>query len=62
MSGIQKKLINYVKDRENITISRLFEDFDDIKLEQGLPIVFELIEKNILEPEFDAYKIATVRF
>ncbi|MCE7742844.1 MAG: hypothetical protein GOP50_10355, partial [Candidatus Heimdallarchaeota archaeon] len=62
MSGLRKKLINYVQGQDNITISRLFEDFDDVKLEQGLPILFELIEKNILEPEFDAYKIATVRF
>ena len=62
LSGLSKKLVNYVKERANVTISRLFEDFDDIKLEQGLPIIFDLIEKNILEPEFDAYKIATVRF
>ncbi len=62
MSGIRKRMVNYVLESESITISRLFEDFDDVKIEQGLPIIFELIETNILEPEFDAYKIATVRF
>ncbi len=62
MSGIRKRMIDYIGESDTITISRLFDDFDDIKLEQGLPIVFELIENNILEPEFDAYKIATVRF
>jgi len=62
MSGIRKRMIDYIGESDTITISRLFDDFDDVKLEQGLPIVFELIENNILEPEFDAYKIATVRF
>jgi hypothetical protein len=62
MSGIRKRMIDYIGESDTITISRLFDDFDDIKLEQGLPIIFELIETNILEPEFDAYKIATVRF
>ncbi len=62
MSGLRKKLINYIQEIDNITISRLFDDIDYITFEQGLPVIFELIESNILEPEYDAYKIATVRF
>ncbi len=61
-NGLQKRLIEYIVDGDNVTISRIFDELDDIRIEKGLPIIFEFIEKGILIPVFDAYKIATVRF
>ena len=45
-----------------IFISSIFDDLENVKIEKGLPIIFEFIEEGILTPVFDAYKIATVRF
>ena len=62
LNGLQKRLIEYITDGDNMTISRIFDELDDVKIEIGLPIIFEFIENGILIPVFDAYKIATVRF
>ncbi|MHA1200278.1 MAG: hypothetical protein ACTSQF_13210 [Candidatus Heimdallarchaeaceae archaeon] len=62
LTGLRKTLIEYIISQENATISRIFDDLDDIKIERGLPVIFEFIEQGILTPVFDAYKIATVRF
>jgi hypothetical protein len=61
-TGMKKKLIEYITSGDNITISRIFDELDEIRIEKGLPIIFEFIEEGILTPVFDAYKIATVRF
>ncbi len=61
-NGLQKRLVEYIIDGDNVTISRIFDELDDIRIEKGLPIIFEFIENGILIPVFDAYKIATVRF
>ena len=61
-NGLQKRLIEYITAGDNVTISRIFDELDDVKIEKGLPIIFEFIENGILIPFFDAYKIATVRF
>ncbi len=61
-NGLQKRLIDFITNNENVTISRIFDELDDIRIEKGLPIIFEFIEQGILTPIFDAYKIATVRF
>ena len=61
-NGLRKRLVEYITNGDNITISRIFDELDDVKIEKGLPIIFEFIEAGILIPVFDAYKIATVRF
>jgi len=61
-TGLRKRLVEYITNGDNVTISRIFDELDDVRIERGLPIVFELIETGILTPVFDAYKIATVRF
>ena len=62
LNGLRKRLIEYITEGDNVTISRIFDELDDVKIEKGLPIIFEFIENGILIPIFDAYKIATVRF
>ncbi len=61
-NGLRKTLATYIINHENVTISRIFDELEDVKIEKGLPIIFEFIEEGILTPVFDAYKIATVRF
>lgn len=61
-NGLEKQLITYIIENENVTISKIFDELDHIRIEKGLPIIFGFIEKGILTPVFDAYKIATVRF
>ena len=61
-TGLRKRLVEYITNGDNVTISRIFDELDDVRIERGLPIIFELIETGILTPVFDAYKIATVRF
>ncbi len=61
-TGLRKTLAEYIVSHDNVTISRIFEDLDDIKIEKGLPVIFEFVETGIITPVFDAYKIATVRF
>jgi len=62
LNGLRKRLIEYITEGDNVTISRIFDELDYVKIEKGLPIIFEFIENGILIPIFDAYKIATVRF
>jgi len=61
-NGLRKQLVNFIINGDNITISRIFDELDEVRIEKGLPIIFEFIELGILIPVFDAYKIATVRF
>ena len=61
-TGLRKRLIDFITSGENVTISRIFDELDDIRIERGLPIIFDFIEQGVLTPVFDAYKIATVRF
>ena len=61
-TGLKKTLATYIMQNDNVTISRIFDDLDSIRIEKGLPIIFEFINEGILTPVFDAYKIATVRF
>ncbi len=62
LTGLKKQLITYIMENDHVTISKIFDEIDSIRIEIGLPIIFEFIELGILTPVFDAYKIATVRF
>ena len=61
-NGLRKFLATYIMNHDHVTISSIFDDLENVKIEKGLPIIFEFIEEGILTPVFDAYKIATVRF
>ena len=61
-TGLRKTLAEYIVSHNNVTISSIFEDMDDVRIEKGLPLIFEFVENGIITPVFDAYKIATVRF
>ena len=57
LDSTSKKIIRYIMEKKQSTLSMVIDELDKIPIERSLVLIFDLMNNNYLEPLFDAYVV-----
>ena len=62
IEALEKKIFKFIQESDSSTISRILDILDDLGLEETLIVLFDLVDKGYIKPNYGAYDIVTIRF
>ncbi len=61
MKDLEKRIFTFMQENGSSTMSRIIDILDDLELEETLIVLFDLVDKGYIKPNYSAYDIVTIR-